>query len=127
LRRLWPDWRALVADEAPIARLSDDVFKISWHKLTGTNVRITVNLAERGTHGVTCFPQWIERGPQKIVGCQNEHLDLMRQYREADPTYPTELAGEFATITFPEYCGDSQDAIACTPGNSPPYYAERRN
>ena len=73
--------RWVKGQEAHIVRLSDDVFKISWHEPTGTNVSVTVNLAERRTHGATFFPQWIERDPQKIVGYQNEHIDLMRQYR----------------------------------------------
>ncbi len=114
--------------EAHIVRLSNDVFKISWHEPTGTNVSVTVNLAERRTHGATFFPQWIERKPHKIVGYQNEHLDLMRQYRDAGPTYPTVLVDEFATITFIEDCGrNNEGVIACAPSDLPPGYAERSN
>ena len=114
--------------EAHIVRLSNDVFKISWHEPTGTDVSVTVNLAERRTHGATFFPQWIVREPQKIVGYQNEHLDLMRQYRDAGPTYPIVLVDEFATITFIEDCGrDNEEVIACAPHELPPGYADRRN
>ncbi len=73
---------------------------------------------------MTFFPS-IEREPQRIVSCQNECLDLRRQYRNAGPTYS--VVDEFATTTFLENWGDIQDVIACAPGNLPPGYDERRN
>ena len=74
--------------ETHIVRLADNVFKMSWDEPTGTTVSVAVNLVERRLHGVIFFPQWIAQEPQKTVCFQNEHLDLMRSYRDAGPTYP---------------------------------------
>ena len=114
--------------EAHIVRLADNVFKVSWVEPTGTCVSVAVNLVERRVHGATFFPKWIVDDPKKIVVYQNEHLDLMRQYRDAGPTYPTDLVNEFADITFIEDCGrDNDSVIACAPEDLPPGYAARRN
>ena len=78
--------------------------------------------------GATFFPRWIEEEPKKIIGFQNEKIDLMRQYRDAGPTYPTMLVDEFADITFVEDCGrDDESVIACAPEDLPAGYATRRN
>lgn len=118
-----------VRDQAAhIVRLSDDVFKVSWCEPTGTCVSVAVNLAERRVHGATFFPQWVEQEPHKIVCYQNEHLDLMRRWRDAGPTYPIVLVDEFATITFLENSGrDNEAVIACAPEALPPGYTTRCN
>jgi phenolic acid decarboxylase len=70
----------------------------------------------------------IAQEPQKTVSFQNEHLDLMRRYRDACPTYPTLVIDEFARITFREDSGrDDQDVIACGVDKLPEGYAARRN
>ena len=120
--------RWVKGQEAHIVRLADNVFKVSWVEPTGTCVSVAVNLAERRVHGATFFPQWVEQEPGKIVCYQNEHLDLMRRYRDAGPTYPTVLVDEFADITFIEDSGrDNESVIACAPDALPAGYAARRN
>lgn len=114
--------------KAHIVRLSDDVFKISWDEPTGTSVSLAINLAERHVHGVIFFPQWIAQDPGKTICFQNEHLALMRQYRDAGPTYPKLVIDEFAKITFQEDCGPNDNAlIACGPEALPAGYASRSN
>lgn len=113
---------------AHIVRLSDDVCKISWDEPTGTAVSVAINISERRLHGVIFFPHWIEKAGNKTVCFQNEHLDLMKEYRDAGPTYPKLVIDEFAEITFIEDCGvDQQDVIACPPDELPKDYASRRN
>jgi phenolic acid decarboxylase len=114
--------------ETHIVRLAPNVFKMSWDEPTGTTVSVTINLVERRLHGVIFFPQWIAQEPQKTVCFQNEHLDLMRRYRDAGPTYPKLVIDEFAEITFLEDSGrDNQDVIACGADKLPEGYAARRN
>jgi phenolic acid decarboxylase len=74
--------------QAHIVRLSDDICKISWDEPTGTTVSAAINFTERQLHGVIFFPQWVAQDPKKAVCSQDQHLDLMRQYRDAGPTYP---------------------------------------
>lgn len=111
-----------------IVRLGPDIYKISWDEPTGTAVSVAVNLAERKLHGVIFFPQWIAQDPQKTVCFQNDHLDEMRAYRDAGPTYPKLVLDEFSTITFIEDCApDNESVIACSPSELPAGYAHRRN
>jgi phenolic acid decarboxylase len=111
-----------------IVRLGPDIYKISWDEPTGTAVSVAVNLAERKLHGVIFFPQWIAQDPQKTVCFQNDHLDDMRRYRDAGPTYPKLVVDEFATLTFSETCGaNNETVIACPPDQLPKGYADRRN
>jgi phenolic acid decarboxylase len=113
--------------ETHVVRLADNVFKMSWDEPTGTTVSVAVNLTERRMHGVIFFPQWIAQEPKKTVCFQNDHLDLMRRYRDAGPTYPKLLIDEFADITFLEDCGrDNEEVIACDPERLPQGYAARR-
>ncbi|ACA19578.1 Phenolic acid decarboxylase [Methylobacterium sp. 4-46] len=113
---------------AHIVRLSDEVVKISWDEPTGTTVSVAVNFEERRIHGVIFFPQWIAQDPKRTVCFQNEHLDRMRQYRDAGPTYPKLVVDEFASVTFLEDCGiDNQEVIACAPADLPDGYAARQN
>ena len=114
--------------EAHIVRLSDDVVKVSWDEPTGTTVSVAVNFAERKLHGVIFFPQWIERNPNLTVCFQNEHLDRMRQLRDAGPTYPKLVIDEFARITFVEDRDqDDEHVIDRGPEQLPAGYAQRRN
>lgn len=114
--------------EIHMVRLADGVVKISWNEPTGTCVSVAYNLNENVAHGATFFPRWIELEPTKIIGFQNEKIDLMRQYRDAGPTYPILLVDEFAQITFVEDCGPNDESvIACAPEDLPPGYATRRN
>ena len=114
--------------EAHIVRLSDDVVKVSWDEPTGTTVSVAVNFAERKLHGVIFFPQWIERNPKLTVCFQNEHLDRMRQLRDAGPTYPKLVIDEFARITFVEDRDqDDEHVIDRGPEQLPAEYAQRRN
>lgn len=112
--------------EAHIVRLSDDVVKVSWDEPTGTIVSVAVNFAERRLHGVIFFPRW--QDPQKTVCFQNDHLDLMRRYRDVGPTYPKLVIDEFAPITFLEEWGvNNEDLIARAPDALPAGYALRCN
>ena len=66
-------------------------------------------------------------GPEKDGLRPNQHLDLMRRYRDAGPTYPKLVIDEFAPVTFLEDCGlDNQEVIACAPSELPAGYAARR-
>ena len=114
--------------EAHIVRLADGVFKVSWVEPTGTCVSVAYNFLENRAHGATFFPRWIELEPGKIVGYQNDKIELMRWHRDAGPAYPTPVVDEFAAITFVEDCGrDDENVIACAPEALPPGYTLRRN
>ena len=114
--------------EAHIVRLADNVFKMSWDEPTGTTVSVAVNLVERRLHGVIFFPRWIAEEPKKIVGFQNQQIDLMRRYRDIGPTYPKLVIDEFADVTFLEDCGrGNEEVITCGPEKLPEGYAARRN
>jgi phenolic acid decarboxylase len=120
--------RWVKGQEAHIVRLADGVYKVSWDEPTGTTVSVAVNLPERLLHGVIFFPKWIEEDSKKTVCFQNEHLDLMRQYRDAGPTYPKLVIDEFATITFLEDSGpDREDVIDRAPDQLPADYTTRTN
>lgn len=122
------DGRWVRDQAAHIVRLAEGVCKISWDEPTGTTVSVAVNFAERQLHGVIFFPQWVAQEPKKTVCFQNDHLDLMLQYRDAGPTYPKLLIDEFAPVTFVEECGvDNQGVIACAPSELDGSYAKRRN
>jgi len=110
-----------------IVRLADHVVKISWDEPTGTTVSVAVNFADRRLHGVIFFPRWVGQDPKKTVCYQNDHLDLMRSYRDTGPTYPHLVIDEFADVTFLEDCGTDDEEIICTaPGNLPVGYGGRR-
>jgi phenolic acid decarboxylase len=111
-----------------IVRLADNLFKVSWDEPTGTTVSVAMNLAERRLHGVIFFPRWVGEDPKKTVCFQNDHLDLMRTYRDAGPTYPHLVIDEFADITFMEDLGPGDETvIAVAPGDLAEGYASRRN
>jgi len=114
--------------KAHIARLAEQIYKVSWDEPTGTSVSLTFMLATRTTHGAVFFPNWIANEPLKTVCFQNEHLDEMRAYRDAGPTYPRLVLDEFSTITFLEDCAaDDESVVAVGPSELPAGYASRRN
>ena len=111
-----------------IARLADDVFKISWTEPTGTSVCVNVMPRQRRIHGVIFFPSWVHLNPERTICFQNEHLPAMERFRQEGPTYPIFVVAEYATITFLEDRGPYDDqVIACGPKELPPGYAEQRN
>lgn len=114
--------------EAHIVRLADDVCKCSWDEPTGTAVSLAINFSEMQLHGVIFLPQWVAKDPFKAICFQNEHLDLMRRYRDAGPTYPKVVIDEFAKVIFVEDCGlNNQEVIDCAPSELPDGYAAKRN
>ncbi|MEV5885811.1 phenolic acid decarboxylase [Streptomyces sp. NPDC052020] len=114
--------------EVDLVRLSDDLYKVSWTEPTGTCVVVNVLPGRRVLHGTIFFPQWIERDGSKTVLYQNEHLDEMRAYRDAGPTYPIYVVPEFARITLFEYVGeDDETIVAVGPNDLPEGFADRVN
>jgi phenolic acid decarboxylase len=119
--------RWVTDQQAHIHAVSPEVLKISWDEPTGTSVSLTVNLGRRELHGVIFFPRWVINDPKKTVCYQNEHLELMRKYRDEGPTYPREVIDEFAQITFIEDCGpDRSDVINCAPAQLPADWVGRK-
>ncbi|MGI0116663.1 phenolic acid decarboxylase [Zooshikella sp. RANM57] len=105
--------RWVTDQEAKIRKIGDQVYKISWDEPTGTTVSLSVNLEKLELHGVIFFPRWVINDPQKTVCYQNDHLSLMREYRDQGPTYPKEVIDEFAKITFIEECGPNNNSVIC--------------
>jgi phenolic acid decarboxylase len=84
--------------------------------------------ALRRIHGTILLPQWIAQDGSKTVLYQNEHLDEMRAYRDAGPTYPIYVVPEFAAIHLVEFMGiDNEDVIATGSENLPADYIQRHN
>jgi phenolic acid decarboxylase len=120
--------RWVTDQDAHILDIGDDVYKISWDEPTGTTVSLAINLARRKLYGTTVFPRWIADDPIKTVCYQNQHLSLMRQYRDLGPTYPKLVFDEAATITFIEDCGPDRDDVIDRPVfHLPAGYTDRRN
>lgn len=118
-----------VKDQAvDLVRLDDDCFKISWTEPTGTCVVLNIMPAGRRWHGVIFFPQWVRQHGERTVLFQNDHVNLMREYRDRGPTYPTYIVSEFARITFTEYVGTDDDTVvSCAPADLPLGWANRTN
>ena len=111
-----------------LVQLDDDVYKVSWTEPTGTSVVVNILPAKRRLHGTIFFPQWIEQDGTKTVLFQNDHLDEMRAFRDAGPTYPIFVVPEFAKITLYEKVGaDDESVIAVGPGELPAGFADRTN
>jgi phenolic acid decarboxylase len=111
-----------------LVALAADVYKLSWTEPTGTSVVVNVLPRLRRLHGTIFFPQWIRVDGSKTVVFQNDHLDEMRTYRDAGPTYPLYVVPEFADITLYEYVGiDDETVIDTAPKDLPPGFADRRN
>ncbi|NEY33703.1 phenolic acid decarboxylase [Streptomyces sp. PRKS01-65] len=114
--------------EVDLVRLAEDVYKVSWTEPTGTCVVVNVLPGRRVLHGTIFFPQWIEQDGGKTVLYQNEHLDEMRAYRDAGPTYPIYVVPEFARITLFEYVGENDETVvAVGPHDLPEGFADRVN
>jgi phenolic acid decarboxylase len=114
--------------QVDLVMLTAGVYKVSWTEPTGTSVSVNVVPGERVLHGVIFFPRWVEEHPARTVVYQNEHLDEMREYRDAGPTYPIYMVPEFARITLFEHVGaDDENVIAVAPGDLPPGFADRTN
>ncbi|GBU11799.1 phenolic acid decarboxylase [Enterobacterales bacterium] len=97
--------------QAYIVRIGKDIYKISWTEPTGTDVSLSVNLADKVFHGTIFFPRWVMNNPEKTVCFQNEHIAEMQALRDAGPAYPTEVIDEFATITFVRDCGENNETV----------------
>jgi phenolic acid decarboxylase len=120
--------RWVTDQEAHILAVGEDVYKISWDEPTGTTVSLAVNLSHRRLYGTIFFPRWVADNPQKTICYQNQHLDLMRRYRDEGPTYPKLVIDESAQITFIEDCGpDRSDVIDRPPSELPAGYTQRSN
>lgn len=114
--------------EVDLVQLDDDVFKISWNEPTGTSVVVNVLPGKRRLHGTIFFPKWVEDAGTKTVVFQNDHLDEMRTYRDAGPTYPIYVVPEFAYITLFENVGaDDESVISVGPSELPAGFADRTN
>jgi phenolic acid decarboxylase len=74
----------------------------------------TMDCPGRQLHGVIFFPHWVAQDSKKTVCFQNQHLDLMRQYRDAGPTYPKLVIDEFAPVTFLEDCASADNGSGAT-------------
>jgi phenolic acid decarboxylase len=111
-----------------LVALAPDVYKISWTEPTGTSVVVNVMPALRRLHGTIFFPDWIRTHGERTVLYQNDHLDEMRAYRDAGPTYPIYVVPEFAAITLFEFVGaDDETIIAVGPEELPAGFADRTN
>lgn len=114
--------------EVDLVRLSEDVYKISWNEPTGTSVVVNVLPGTRVLHGTIFFPHWIEEDGGRTVLYQNDHLDEMRAFRDAGPTYPIYVVPEFARITLFERVGENDESvIAVGPRELPAGFADRVN
>lgn len=111
-----------------LVRLDEDSYKVSWNEPTGTCVVINIMPGKRRLHGTIFFPQWVSQNGAETVLYQNEHLDEMRELRDAGPTYPIVIVPEFATITLFEFVSaDDESVIAAAPQDWPAGFTERTN
>ncbi|BCL73412.1 putative phenolic acid decarboxylase [Vibrio nigripulchritudo] len=106
-----------------LARVGENLYRVSWTEPTGTDVSLTLNLHDFVVHGAIYFPRWIVNNPEKIACYQNEHLEEMEALRDAGPIYPTEIIDSFATLIYIRDCGsDNEQVIACPPSELPEDY-----
>ncbi|CCF60504.1 hypothetical protein KAFR_0K01500 [Kazachstania africana CBS 2517] len=111
--------------EVYIARVGEQIYKISWTEPTGTDVSLTANLTDLIYHGTIFFPRWVINDPKKTVCFQNDFIPKMEAYRAEGPAYPTEVIDEFATITFIQDAGlNDNDLISVPPSELPPNFPE---
>jgi phenolic acid decarboxylase len=111
-----------------LVMLTQGVYKVSWTEPTGTSVSVNVIPAERVLHGVIFFPEWIRAHGERTVLFQNDHLDLMRAYRDTGPTYPIYVVPEFARITLFENVGQDDDqVISVAPADLPAGWSNTTN
>jgi phenolic acid decarboxylase len=120
--------RWVKGQEVDLVQLDDDSYKISWTEPTGTSVVVNVMPGKRRLHGVIFYPQWIKQHGERTVLFQNDHLEQMRTYRDAGPTYPIFVVPEFARITYAEHVGaNDETVINMPPQDLPPGWADRTN
>ncbi|MFD0483547.1 phenolic acid decarboxylase [Kineococcus sp. GCM10028916] len=114
--------------EVDLVQLDEDSFKLSWNEPTGTSVVVNVMPGRRRLHGTIFFPRWVEEDGSRTVLFQNDHLPLMRRYRDAGPTYPILVVPEFARITFFEHIGTDDDTVvSVAPGDLPADFTAQEN
>ncbi|MGY4709755.1 phenolic acid decarboxylase [Mycolicibacterium sp. CBM1] len=118
-----------VKDQAiDLVQLDDDIYKVSWTEPTGTSVALNVMPGKRRIHGTVFFPHWVELDFAKTVLYQNDHLDQMRAYRDAGPTYPILFMAEFAYITYFDCPGiGDETVISVAPSELPAGYIDQTN
>ena len=106
-----------VKDQPADIRLLDEdgVYKISTHEPTGTCLVLNLFPAKRRVFATIFFPRWVEENPQATVLYQNDHLDRMRELRDAGPTYPIQVIPIEATIKLIEYVGEDNEAVISSP------------
>lgn len=103
--------------------IAPGIFKNSWYEPTGSGVSQTINLNTQRLHGVIFFPQWVVQHPERTICFQNDHVADMERYRDAGPTYPTEMIDEFAEIIYLKDVGtDDEHVIDCPPNELPADY-----
>ncbi|CAI3937342.1 MULTISPECIES: phenolic acid decarboxylase [Commensalibacter] len=111
-----------------IARIGEEICKISWTEPTGINVGIVINLQDNFYQGTIFFPRWVINHPERCKGFQNDQIALMEFYREAGPTYPIEIIDEFANITFIKDRGiNNESVIACAASELPADFPHNLN
>ena len=114
--------------QVDLVRLDEDSYKLSWNEPTGTSVVVNVMPGRRRLHGTIFFPHWVEQDGSKTVLFQNDHLEQMRAYRDAGPTYPIYVVPEFAYITFLEDVGaDDDSVISVAPADLPAGFVAQEN
>ena len=112
--------RWVKGQEVDLADLGGGRHKISWTEPTGTSVVVTIAPAERRLHGTIFFPRWVHENPERTVLFQNDHLELMRSYRDQGPTYPIHVVVEHASIIRIDDVGvDDERVIDCAPAELP--------
>ncbi|KAH7424770.1 hypothetical protein KP509_11G023300 [Ceratopteris richardii] len=92
---------ALPSEKVEASESEMSSYMISWVEPTGTSVVQVLNLNRREVRTVILFPDWVVK---ETVCFQNEHLDLMRSYRDQGPTYPIHPKIMLGRLHFIEHC-----------------------
>lgn len=107
--------RWVKGQEVDVVELAPGVWKVSWTEPTGTSVVVNLMPGQGRLHGVIFFPRWVHENPERTVLFQNDHLDLMRSYRDAGPTYPIHVVAEFASIIRVDDVGEDDETVIDAP------------
>jgi phenolic acid decarboxylase len=94
-----------------LAKLVENVYKVSWTEPTGTDVSLNFMPEEKRMHGIIFFPKWVHEHPEITVRYQNDFIPLMEESREKYETYPKYVVPEFANITFIENAGVNNEKL----------------
>lgn len=94
-----------------LAKLVENVYKVSWTEPTGTDVSLNFMPEEKRMHGIIFFPKWVHEHPEITVRYQNDFIPLMEESREKYETYPKYVVPEFADITFIENAGVNNEQL----------------